>query len=420
MPEQLRAFLADQFIGTITPVRGNRQAVDLEWNAEVGASAVRLTESFAAIPGLTPDRARVSRFLGGYLPEGEQRRMMAAQRGISPNDLFAFLREYGGSLAGALRFSVEEEPPRYERMTSAMLGRALSEASDQHTQGARDDSRSMIPGFQPKVLLAKLSDGQWHRPHGSGHSTHILKPARRNATSRLYDEFYAHQLARAVGLASFHSEIRRSAGRPYLAIQRYDRRLDGDTVEVIHQEDGAQATGLDWTSDAVKFQDSTRPHDRRNASAYTLAEAFAALDGEALTTWLRQLTFRVLIGDNDGHAKNVSILHLRGEDRVADLYDAVPGLFQADRVNWDMALALDGVFDHRNLSRSRLVGEAESWGALRKSRIENTIDELLERFEAALEQVSFPHTGSPDVPDALRWNLTRLQAGVEIGVRDSA
>jgi serine/threonine-protein kinase HipA len=415
--EELMVALGARPIGVVTPVKNNRQAVDLRWAEDADTGDVRLTESFAAIPGIAPDRARVSRFLGGYLPEGNQRTAMATQRDIAADDLFGFLREYGGSLAGALRFHEDTAAASYQRMTPTMLRRAFDEATDRHNLGAREDSRSMIPGFQPKILVAKLGDGHWYQPHGSAHSTHILKPARENATPRLHDEFYGHELARAVGLASFHSEILKSAGIPYLAIERYDRRLNADTVEVIHQEDSAQAMGLDWTSDDAKFQDPRRPRDRRRASAYAITEVLAALDGDPVGTWLRQLAFRVLIGDNDGHAKNVSILHQENDDRVADLYDAVPNLFQEGRVNWDMALAFDGVFDHRSLTRGHLLREAESWGVARASRLEAALDDVFDRFDAALDSVPFPHAGSPAVPETLRWNLNRLRSGREIGVR---
>lgn len=416
MTETLEVFLAGRRVGSLTATR-NRRVVELEWDEGVDAGGIRVSESFAAIPGLSPDRTRLSRFLGGYLPEGQQRLSMARERGIAAEDLFGFLREYGGSLAGALSFRAAREEPTYELLTPAKLRRMLSDASDRNNQGVRDDSRSMIPGFQPKVLVTRLEDGRWYQPHGGAHSTHILKPPRPDSDARLYDEFYAHELARAMGLAQFDSTILRSAGRPYLAIERYDRRLRDGVVEVIHQEDAAQASGLDWTSDAVKFQDPARPADRAHASAYVIAEALAALDGDPLRAWLSQLVFRVLIGDNDGHAKNVSILHLPGEDRVADIYDVVPNLFQEGRINFDLALAIDRVFDHRKLTRAHLEREARSWGGLAPRIVAATIDDTFDRFDAALHTVDPPHQVSPAVPAALRWNLDRLASDHPIGTR---
>lgn len=61
-----------------------------------------------------------------------------------------------------------------------------------HDLGARDDSRSMLPGFQPKFLAARSGD-RWFAPHGAAHSTHILKPQLRSRKSSIYDEFYSYR-----------------------------------------------------------------------------------------------------------------------------------------------------------------------------------------------------------------------------------
>ncbi|WP_404431322.1 HipA domain-containing protein [Microbacterium lacus] len=419
MTDELAVYLHNTHIATVTRSSGRpRSVVEFLWDTDGDLGDTRLTECFALLPGLSPDRRRASRFLGGYLPEGNQRQALAAKRKIAKDDLFGFLREYGGSIAGALSFRTAADNASYEVMTPAMLRRAFTEALDGHNLGARDDSRSMLQGFQPKVLVAKFDDDGWYQPHGSAHSTHILKPPRGGAKSRLYDEFYGHELARAVGLASFHSAMMKSGTTPYLAIERYDREVSDGIVRVIHQEDAAQAMALDWTTDGAKFQDRIRPHDRDNASAYSVAELLAGLDDNPVETWLEQLVFRTLVGDNDGHAKNVSIVHVPGRDRVADLYDAVPNLFQEGRIDWTMALAVDGVFDHRNISVDHLAREARSWGTgLRRSTIEATIQGTLSRFADALNSVPVPRNGSPGMVAAIEWNLERLSAGKEIGVR---
>jgi hypothetical protein len=54
--------------------------------------------------------------------------------------------------------------------------------------------------------------------------------------------------------------------------------------------------------------------------------------------FLRRLTLTALLGDNDAHAKNVGIMHLPGRRAPADVYDAVPNLFQQDPINCDLAL----------------------------------------------------------------------------------
>jgi HipA-like C-terminal domain len=71
--------------------------------------------------------------------------------------------------------------------------------------------------------------------------------------------------------------------------------------------------------------------------------------------FLRRFAFSVLLGDNDAHAKNIGILYLPGRSVLADVYDAVPNLFQHGRINYDLALAVDRSFDHRRISAAHLI-----------------------------------------------------------------
>ncbi|MBN9177774.1 MAG: hypothetical protein J0I43_10450 [Microbacterium sp.] len=72
MTETLEVFLAGRRVGSLTATR-NRRVVEMEWDEGVDAGGIRISESFAAVPGLSPDRTRLSLLLGGYLPEGTQR-----------------------------------------------------------------------------------------------------------------------------------------------------------------------------------------------------------------------------------------------------------------------------------------------------------------------------------------------------------
>lgn len=424
MAEGLDVFLHDQHVGVVSPVgRRSPEQVLLTWAPELHSGQVRITESFAALPGVKPDTSLVSRFLGGYGPEGNQREAMASERGIRPNDLFGVLREFGGSIAGALTFRLPGEgahyEPSYAEISDSDLHHMMVKAVKDHDLGQRDDSRSMIPGFQPKLLLAKLGDN-WLQPHGRAHSTHIIKPQVPSRPHAIFDEFYSHGLTRSMGLAQFASEILYVGRSPYLAIERFDRKVSDGKVQLIHQEDCAQALGLDWVHASSKFQNKDWPDDPDRPSAFKIAEVVASLNGEnPLVDWLRQLTFRVLVGDNDGHAKNTGILHLPGEDTLTELYDAVPNLYQDDRIDWTMALAIDGHFDHRRMSVERLASEAGGWRALAAETIEATIAETLNSFRSALDTVPVPVPDgiSPGLRDGLEWNLSRLAAGDEISQR---
>ena len=111
--------------------------------------------------------------------------------------------------------------------------------------------------------------------------------------------------------------------------------------------------------------------------------------------FLRRLTFTVLLGDNDAHAKNLAILHLPGHS----------------------ILAINGSFEHRRISAAHLTREAERWNAFAPGEAEQIVTTTLADFARALDRTVIP----PGVPAAataqLAWNLQRLQAGSEIGER---
>jgi serine/threonine-protein kinase HipA len=133
--------------------------------------------------------------------------------------------------------------------------------------------------------------------------------------------------------------------------------------------------------------------------------------------FLRRLTFAVLLGDSDAHAKNVGILHLPGRSVLADVYDAVPNLFQQGRINYDLALAVDGSFDHRCISTAHLVREAERWNVLGAGEAERIVMATLADFATALDHVTVPRGVHAEVVTQLAWNVERLQSGGEIGDR---
>ena len=414
----LELFLHDRFVGTIEPDRRNKTRVTLDVN-ETYRDDVLLSESFATLSGRRPPVEAVSNFLGGYVPEGNHREVMAAKRHVDKDDLFALLREFGGSIAGAVTLRRPDEPkayrPAYEPLTDRALSTKLKQALDDNDQAIADDSRSTLPGYQPKVLVARF-DGEWVYPHGRAHSTHILKPQVPARPHRIFEEHYSHLLTQRIGLSRYASEIRVAERTTYLAIERFDRTVINEKVHLHHQEDLAQALSLDWRDTDVKFQEPDWPSDPKRASVLRVAEALGSIPGgdAAVEQWLRQLTFHVAIGNNDAHAKNVALMHHSSGTELAQVYDASPNLFQAGRVQWNLALAVNGIFDHRRLSVESILAEAQSWGVIAATRASALVSETLDALNDAIADIKPPKEVSEKMIEHLRWNVRRLLAGQEI------
>jgi hypothetical protein len=116
------------------------------------------------------------------------------------------------------------------------------------------------------------------------------------------------------------------------------------------------------------------PRDSRRPSTYRIAELLGSHQGEGrpVADFLRRLTFTVLLGDNDARAKNLAILHLPG------------------RSDYNLALAIDGSFDHRCVSTARLIREGEQCLALGDGEAERIVTATLANFATALDRVAVP------------------------------
>jgi serine/threonine-protein kinase HipA len=223
-------------------------------------------------------------------------------------------------------------------------------------------------------------------------------------------------LTQRLELSSYRSEILEAQRVTYLSIERFDRTSEGGAVRLHHQEDLAQALGLDWRNTDVKFQSPAWPADPRRATARRVGELLGSIPGgdAAVERWIQQLTYTVAIGDNDAHAKNVALMHLPTGTELAQIYDALPNLFQQGLVSWDLAFALDGVFDQRRISAERILTEVRSWGVISDRRAAAIVEGTLAALRVAISETVVPQGASRGVGERLQWNVDRLASGHEI------
>lgn len=431
MAEQiLNVYLLEQLVGTIT--RHSQDISRIQFDTAPGYSgpSTALSEGFALIPGRKLPSEHVSNFFGGFLPEGPNRDALAKKARVGANDLFAMLERYGMTMTGAL--SIRQNAPNvlagsgYRPLEDRELHAKIKKAAEEYDLGNEPDSgRSTIPGFQPKLMLARFG-GVWFQPLKGAHSTHIIKPSSKLRPHTIYDEFFSQQLSRHMGLSSFQSElVPMGHNTHFLAIERYDRKIvPGDEVVAIHQEDAAQVLGLDWVDSGAKFQDPQAPQLKSRPSAAKIADLFGTIgDGNDLETWLQHLLFNVLVGNHDGHAKNVSVIHEGADSRIADLYDAVPILHINDdpnrinsaKIEDSLSLSIGGEFGHHSITLDHFKAEVKSWGAMSPRQTQKVIAVTLERFSLALKATAEVPGGSKNLKDRLGYNLDRIAAGKSIG-----
>ena len=133
------------------------------------------------------------------------------------------------------------------------------------------------------------------------------------------NELFLNTLARLAGLACPITTLGQAEGHAYLLVERYDRiGIGTQALRRIHQEDFCQAMGL---SRVVKYQ---VPDGPRFGQCIATARRACRPSAASIQHLLRWQIFNVLVGNTDGHAKNLSLLqNERGQWQVAPAYDLV-------------------------------------------------------------------------------------------------
>lgn len=330
-----------------------------------------------------PLTARGRVWLSGLLPEGRARTRMAERAGVDPDDLLGFLAVYGRDTAGAVLLVPAGENPsgnghEPKLVSDEQIGLMLDEAA---AHGAADQLTS-IGGLEAKVVLT-LTSGGFALPTPTHPSTHIVKLSRPagSLTADLIDtECAALDLARRAGAGTVEARISDFAGRRALVVRRYDRITGGHGIDRIHQEDSAQALGIDTRDPDRKFQ-----YGRGLPSLAVLARALDTL-GVDTSALLTLTTFNLAIGNTDAHAKNISVLHL--DDGGHDLAPAYDVAMHTHHAHADGRFAMDvaGKRGMADLTGQDLVDEAKGWG-LAPVRAARVVTTTLDRLEEALREV---------------------------------
>jgi serine/threonine-protein kinase HipA len=263
-------------------------------------------------------------FFGGLLPEEGQRTAAAQALGVSPANDFALLDRLGGDVAGALQLL----PPGAEPVEPASSGSQQPEPLDETgilrvldalpvrpLLAGQEGLRLSLAGAQSKVPVV-LVDGQIALPLPGQATTHILKPPIARFPGTTENEAFVMRLAAAVGLDAAPVDFRTVQHRPFLLVERYDRRRnDIGIVCRLHQEDFCQALGV---PPETKYASEGGP---TFSSCFDLVRRVSARPAVDVLKLLDAAIFNLIVGNADAHGKNFSILYGEEGSRLAPLYD---------------------------------------------------------------------------------------------------
>lgn len=272
------------------------------------------------------DSHYVTAFFENLLPEGEQRTRIAMREHVS--SVYGLLAKVGGESAGSVVLLPEGEVPQapvYQALTWPQVDalvhhdgkQAKALAEIERAARGLPTPRMSISGAQHKLLLYIAANGTPHRPMGSSPSTHILKPdivrTDINVFASAANETIIMSLARRCKLPV--ADVRYEAVTRSCLVTRYDRvRLDNGTLQRIWQADFCQLLGIAST---VKYEHDGGP-GLKDCFELLGRSTDPAPDRRNLLRWL---FFNLYTGNNDSHAKNLSMLANGTGMRLAPFYD---------------------------------------------------------------------------------------------------
>jgi serine/threonine-protein kinase HipA len=175
----------------------------------------------------------------------------------------------------------------------------------------------------------------------------------------------------------------------YLLVERYDRVYRKDSIhepvlERLHQEDFCQALGI---VSEMKYQKEGGPSLKQCFALLRKVSSEPVID---LARLLDAIIFNYLVGNNDAHGKNFSLLYRGlGTDHlhvgVAPLYDILSTVYYPE-ISRTMAMKLGGEYSSEKVWPHNFEQLAEDAG-LAKPLVTRRVTEMIEAIRAVLPQM---------------------------------
>jgi serine/threonine-protein kinase HipA len=397
MTRTLDVYLFADFVGRLVQDDGGQMVFDYSDGWLTSGRAAPLSQSLP----LREKRYRNKEcrgFFAGVLPEESKREIIARNLGISARNNYAMLERIGGECAGAVTFmsagqALPAREPGYRTLSQEELVAIIRELPLRPLLAGEKGVRLSLAGAQDKVAV-RVEDGEISLPLGNAPSTHILKPAVERFEGVVHNEAFCMKLAAAAGLPTAPVEIGSVEGLHYLLVERYDRHHSigpngAQFVERLHQEDFCQVLGI---VSEHKYQKEGGPTLKQCFGLIRSVSSAPVLDLKHL---LDAVIFNWLVGNNDAHGKNFSLLYTgigtgRVETRLAPLYDIVCTVAYPE-LSGEMAMRIGDQYSSERVTPKDFEKLSEDAG-LRNPLVKRRVSEFA---EVLLEKLPLVDAGNP-------------------------
>lgn len=255
----------------------------------------------------------VGAYFENLLPEGDQRKSLEEQYHVT--SIFGMLAAAAWDTAGAMVLrpsNAAQQKPEYIQQTWEGMATIIAGHG-----GPTESTKASISGAQYKILMSLDADGNPLIPVGSTPSTHILKPDINRQGQDIWasalNETLMMRTAMRCGLEV--APVRYVSVVKSCLVERYDRVNKAGDIVRINQADLCQLLKLPST---VKYEVDGGP-SFADCYSYVKATSLSPIkDCERLLQWF---FFNLYTGNNDSHAKNLSMLQTDDGPILAPFYD---------------------------------------------------------------------------------------------------
>lgn len=365
---QLQVTYGDDVIGTL--------ALDSTTNLlKLSYTAQWQQQGFAISPHLPLNNQHAPEvaynYLDNALPEGEARKLLAENLGVSEKNVYSQVRAIGNDLAGAIVFrpvqaeQIDRTQPTFRLIEEAELIERLHIKEEIGLLTWDDKPRLSVAGVQDKLNVFIDNAGNLGFGDGSLCSTHILKFEKKNCPNLVLNEFFCMTLSTAIGLPTAEVAFRRFGSHPALIVKRFDRKYVSDDSKVLrrHVIDGCQALNLSRDHKYERNLGDGRDvkHIRDGASLEKLFGFCRKMSSpvESIQWLLHWQLFNLMIGNYDSHGKNVSLYFDDSTARFTPAYDLV-NVSMFPQFKHVLAMAMGDEFEPDTIHAYQLADFAET------------------------------------------------------------
>lgn len=311
----LDVFYGEQLVGSVF----DDQPISFEYASSWLQSPERFAIGSMPLIGGLIDTPYVSATFENLLPEGALREHIQITCKVST--LFGLLVQVAGDSAGGLVLLPRGQSPlpaSYVSTTWEEIAQTLAGKPTRASHIAQREERISLAGVQRKMLIALDEQRQPLLPLGTSPSTHIVKPdilQIDGVWSSAANEAIVMRTAQKCGFLTadvFYEPITKTC-----VVTRFDR-YKNNSNEIMRslQYDLCQLNG----------STSTKKYESEGGPGFARCVALVAQHSTQplpdITRLLEWLFFNWYVGNNDSHAKNLSLYQAGGQGRrLTPFYD---------------------------------------------------------------------------------------------------